>query len=89
MALLGWTPPSGKEILSLQEMTNDFDLKNVHVPNPVFDVTKMEWMNGKYIRALSDEQLSKRLQEFLIDHPAKEKIGPVVPLIKDRITKSI
>ncbi|MFA5932844.1 MAG: glutamate--tRNA ligase [Microgenomates group bacterium] len=85
MALLGWTPPSGKEILSLDEMIEEFDLKNVHIAPAVFDLTKLEWMNGEYIRKMSDMELTKRLQEFLVDHPAPEKIGPLVPLIKERI----
>ena len=87
MALLGWTPPSGKEILSLQEMISEFDLSDVNIANPIFDITKLEWMNGEYIRKLSNEELLKRLQDFLVDHPAKEKIAPAVPLIKDRIKK--
>lgn len=87
MALLGWTPPNGQEILSMDEMTQAFDLKDVHVSNPVFDITKLEWMNGEYIRKMSDDELVKRLQEFLVDHPSKDKIAPVVPLIKERIKK--
>lgn len=86
MALLGWTPPSGQEILSLEEMIKVFDLKDVHVSPAVFDITKLTWMNGEYIRKLSDEELTKKLQEYLVDHPAKEKIGPVVPLTQERIT---
>ena len=54
MAFLGWTPPSGKEILSLDEMIEEFDLEDVNLANPVFDITKLEWMNGEYIRKLSD-----------------------------------
>lgn len=87
MALLGWTPPSGKEILSLSEMISEFDLEDVNIANPVFDITKLEWMNGEYIREMLDEELTKRLQEFLVDHPAKEKLSPVVPLVKERIKK--
>ncbi|MDP3733384.1 MAG: glutamate--tRNA ligase, partial [Candidatus Daviesbacteria bacterium] len=87
MAFLGWTPPSGKEILTLTEMIEEFDLEDVNLANPVFDITKLEWMNGEYVRKLSDEELLKRLQDFLVDHPAKEKIAPAVPLIKDRIKK--
>lgn len=87
MALLGWTPPSGKEILSLEKMIDEFDLKDVHIAPAVFDLTKFEWMNGEYIRKMNDEDLIKRLQEFLVDHPAPEKIAPLVPLIKERIKK--
>lgn len=87
MVLLGWTPPEDKEIISLDEMIEAFDLKNVHLAPAVFDITKLEWMNGEYIRRMSNEQLSKRLQEYLVGRLAKEKIAPVVPLIKDRIKK--
>ena len=87
MVFLGWTPPSGKEMLTLDEMADEFDLKDVHVSNPVFDIVKLEWMNGEYIRKMSNEELTKRLQEFLVDHPSKDKIGLVVPLIKERIKK--
>lgn len=87
MALLGWRPPVDKEILSLQEMIKEFDIKDINLSSPIFDITKLDWMNGMYIRQLPDEELTKRLQEFLVDHPNKEKIAPVVPLIKERITK--
>lgn len=87
MALLGWTPKSGKEILTLQEMVKEFEFNDLNAANPVFDVRKLEWMNGEYIRKMPDEELTKRLQEFLVDHPNKEKISPLVPLIKERIKK--
>ncbi|MDO8577161.1 MAG: glutamate--tRNA ligase [Candidatus Daviesbacteria bacterium] len=87
MALLGWTPPKDKEVVTLKEMIKSFNLKDVHSTPAVFDITKLEWMNGEYIRKMSDEELTKRLQEFLVDHPAKEKIFPVVPLVKERIKK--
>lgn len=87
MALLGWTPFGDKELVSLDEMIQDFDLKNVHLAPAVFDIRKLEWMNGEYIRKMSDESLTVKLQEFLVDHPAKQKIAVVVSLIKDRIKK--
>ena len=87
MALLCWTPPSGKEILSVKEMIEEFDLKDVNTVSPIFDITKLDWMNGVYIRKISDEELTKRLQEYLVDHPDKNKIAPIFPLIKERIKK--
>lgn len=87
MAFLGWTPKTEKEILSIEEMIKEFDLEEVHIAPAVFDITKLDWMNGMYLRKMSDEELTKRLQEFLVDHPNKDKIGPVVPLIKERMTK--
>lgn len=87
MALLGWTPPSQKEILTMEEMIHEFDINDANVASPIFDFKKLEWMNGEYIRSLSDEELTYRLQEFLVDHPAKDRVGPIVPFIKDRIKK--
>lgn len=87
LVLLGWTPPSGKEILSLKEMINEFDLTDVNTSSAIFDIQKLDWLNGEYIRKMTDEELTQKLQEFLVDHPAKEKIATVVPLIKERIKK--
>lgn len=94
MVLLGWTPPSGKEILTLAEMVKEFDLKDVNSANPVFDITKLEWLNGEYLRKMPDLNLKNKIRDYLIDisggalkkeHPSEEEIGKVVPLIKDRI----
>lgn len=87
LALLGWTPPSGKEIISIKEMIAEFDLKDINAAPAVFNIHKLEWMNGEYIRSMSSDELTKRLQEFLVDHPSKDKIAPVVHLIKERIKK--
>lgn len=87
LALLGWSHPEGKEIFSIEDMTRVFDFKNFNSASAYFDETKLDWMNGEYIRRMSDEELTERLKQYLVDHPAKEKIAPIVPLIKERIKK--
>ncbi|TSC86305.1 MAG: Glutamate--tRNA ligase [Microgenomates group bacterium Gr01-1014_7] len=87
LALLGWTPPSGQEILSLEEMIEEFDLSDINTSSAIFDIRKLEWMNGEYIRNMQDEELEEKLDEFLVDHPAKGKIKPIIPLVKTRIKK--
>ena len=87
MALIGWTMPDEKEIMSLSEMEQTFDIKKMRLSGAAFDYNKLDWINGEYIRKMTDEELTKRLQDYLVDHPAKEKIAPVVPLIKERIKK--
>ncbi len=87
-----WNNPQGKEIYDLKELEKAVDIESPKIINitsqaPKFDTRKLEWMDGEYIRKMSDEELTKRLQEYLVDHPAKGKIGPVVPLIKERIKK--
>ncbi len=94
MAFLGWTPTSGKELLTLAEMVQEFDLADVNSANPIFDITKLEWMNGEYIRKTENSNLTTQIKDYLIgisggalkkEHPTEEEIGKVVPLIKDRI----
>ena len=62
MALIGWTPPNGREQISIQEMTEIFDLKEVNTANPIFDPEKLKWLNGAWIRNIKD--LPRRLTEF-------------------------
>ncbi len=50
LALLGWSHPEGKEILSLQELAAAFDLDRVHKAGAIFDRTKLDWFNGQYLR---------------------------------------
>ena len=91
LANIVWNHPEGREIFPIEEFGKALDLENNKFdikPNGVkFDLQKLEWMNGEYIRSLPDDELTKRLQDFLVDHPSYEKISPVVPLIKERIKK--
>jgi glutamyl-tRNA synthetase len=52
---LGWTPPSGKEILSLQDMVKEFDLADLHKSGAVFDMEKLRWYNRTYLRDMESE----------------------------------
>ncbi len=59
VAFLGWTPAdSTQEILSLQDMIDEFDLERVSLTPAVYDVQKLTWMNGQYIRAMDVETLA-------------------------------
>jgi len=64
MVLLGWNPGGDREILTLSEMIKLFDLKDINTNSPIFDIKKLEWMNGVYIRMLSDQDLKSRIDEF-------------------------
>jgi len=65
LALLGWTPPGGKEIVPLDEMVKSFELTAVSKSNAVFDSEKLAWMNSEYVRALAVEQLLPLVTEEL------------------------
>lgn len=52
VALLGWSPADNQEIFSLEELVKAFDYHHINKAPAVFDVTKLKWMNGEYIKAL-------------------------------------
>jgi len=65
LALLGWSYDDQHEIFSLAELVQHFKLENVNPAAAVFDFQKLAWMNGQYIRNLSADELSGRIQGFL------------------------
>ena len=77
MAFLGWNPGGDKEILSLDEMIQLFDLKDVNTASPIFDVKKLEWMNGVYIRNLSANEFKSRL--FAFDKTLESDLNTLAP----------
>ncbi len=62
LALLGWTHPEQKEIFDLKEMAEKFEFKNVNKAAPVFDLQKLEWMTGVYLRRMSVDKLVEELR---------------------------
>jgi glutamyl-tRNA synthetase len=69
LVLLGWTPPSGEEILPLEKIIEDFSLEAISKSAPIFNRKKLEWLNSHYLRKKDGNQLS----ELLI--PYVEKAG--------------
>jgi glutamyl-tRNA synthetase len=65
MALLGYSLPDGQEIFSFDEMVASFDWARVNTVGPVFDLDKLGWLNGHYVRELTEADLTDRLEPFL------------------------
>ena len=65
LALLGWTPPGQKEIITREEMAREFELTAVSKSNAVFDPEKLAWMNSEYLRHLPAERLLALAEEEL------------------------
>ena len=87
LCLLGWSHPKQKEIFDLDEFVDLFSIERVRKAGPVFDTDKLDWINGQYIRNLSDDELVKKLRGFIPEDTDKELIKQVVPLVKDRMNK--
>jgi glutamyl-tRNA synthetase len=65
LALLGWSPGDNRELLSRAELVASFALDGISGGNAVFDVDKLDWMNGQYIARLSDEALAAAVRPLL------------------------
>jgi nondiscriminating glutamyl-tRNA synthetase len=91
LILLGWTPPSGQETLSFQEMTEVFSLEDVSKSAPIFNRKKLEWLNSFYIREKDDGQLSEILIPYLqkagirTDDIDRQWLGHVTGILKENI----
>lgn len=66
IALLGWSHPEGKEIMSVDDMISGFDLNRVNPAGAVFDAVKLKWMNAQHLRALPNADLWKLVEPFLM-----------------------
>ena len=71
VALLGWSHANGKEVLNLDEMIAGFDLKRVNPAGAVFDAVKLKWMNAQHLRALSNIEIWKQIEPFLLKEKFK------------------
>ncbi len=56
--LLGWSHPESKDIFDLTEAANNFTLERVNITGAKFELSKLDWFNGQYLRALSEEDLA-------------------------------
>ncbi len=66
LALLGWSPGNNQEIIALAEMIEKFSLERVQSTGAIFNIKKMDWVNGEYIRAFSPETLKGLFIETLL-----------------------
>jgi len=91
LGLMGWTHPEEKEIFPLDEFIGLFDLKDIRAVGPIFDLTKLTWMNGEYIRALSIDELANVIKDYYANTEVsfasldEEKFKKIVVLAQSRI----
>jgi glutamyl-tRNA synthetase len=80
LALMGYSQPDGEEIFTFDDMVRDFDWHRVNTVGPVFDLDKLNWLNGHYVRELSVEDLAGRI----IDHLVRRAVLPSEPTQEQR-----
>ncbi|MCY3857798.1 MAG: glutamate--tRNA ligase [Gammaproteobacteria bacterium] len=81
LATMGWSMPDESEQFSYAQLTEKLDLTRISPRGPVFDVEKLDWLNGCYIRDLPDEELRTRFSSWAGNSANLEKI---VSMLKER-----
>mgnify|MGYP000644845294 CR=1 FL=1 len=65
VALLGWSPENNQEIFSLDELVKEFNYKNISKSPAVFDMVKLKWMNGEYIKAMDFDKFYEMAEPYI------------------------
>jgi glutamyl-tRNA synthetase len=92
LLLLGWSPGEDREILSLKQAQDLFELKDVNKTGAAFSLDKLNWINAYYIRNNSLNQLTQKIQSYLVKqkHPFADieynQLKEVVALFQTRLT---
>ena len=86
VALLGWSPENDNEIFSLEDLVKEFDYRRISKSPAVFDMVKLRWMNGEYIKAMDFDRFYALAEPYLrkvITKPLDLK--KIAAMVKTRI----
>jgi glutamyl-tRNA synthetase len=89
MVLLGWHPAVDREVVSREEMVQEFSMKRVQKAGAIFNPDKLEWLNAMYLKRLSPEQLAEQLKSFLPPQLFSNDafLMKALSLVRDRMKK--
>jgi glutamyl-tRNA synthetase len=82
LALMSYSMPEGREEFTLAEFVAAFELERISLGGPVFDLEKLTWLNGRYLRNLTSAEFIARLRGHLL---SDEYLAQVLPLCRERI----
>lgn len=86
VALLGWSPEDNREIFSLEELVKLFQYRNMSKSPAVFDVTKLKWMNGEYMKSMDFDVFFEMAEPYLKEVIKKDlDLQKIAHMVKTRI----
>ena len=86
VALLGWSPVDNREIFSLAELIKEFDYHNISKSPAVFDMTKLKWMNGEYMKAMEFDRFFEMAEPHIRKVITKDlDLEKIAAMVKTRI----
>ena len=86
VALLGWCPQDNREIFSLEELVKEFDYHHISKSPAVFDIQKLKWMNGEYLKAMDPDVFYEMAEPYLKQAIQKDlDLKKIAQMVKTRI----
>ena len=86
IALCGWSPEEEREIYSLEELVKVFDYHRINKSPSVFDLTKLKWMNGEYIKAMDFDAFYELAEPYIKQAISKDlDLKKIAEIVKSRI----
>ncbi len=86
IALLGWSPEDNREIFTLEELIKEFDYRRISKSPAVFDIVKLKWMNGEYLKAMEEEKFYELALPYLKETLKKSfDLQKIAAMVKTRI----
>ncbi len=84
LGMMGWTMPNGEEKFTLGDMIENFSFDRISLGGPVFDVKKLTWLNGLYLREQKPQELFEQLREVIL---SDDYLQEILPLVQERVEK--
>ncbi|MDP6944161.1 MAG: glutamate--tRNA ligase [Myxococcota bacterium] len=84
LARMGWSLPDEREKFTFEDMLEAFSFERMGVTGPTFNLEKLDWLNGLYLREMDDAELVARLQSWLL---GSDYLKTLAPLVRERITR--
>lgn len=85
LALLSWSPPEGREVLELEELVRLFDIGDLSASPAVFDRQRLDWLNGKHLRAMSKDGLVETARDFAPEWAQNPNFALMVESVLDNL----
>lgn len=86
VALLGWSSPNNTEIMSMADLIREFDYKHINKAPAVFDIVKLRWMNGEYLKSMEFDQYYELAKPYIKEVITKDlELTKIAALVKTRI----
>ncbi len=89
LALLGWSPKENRELFSLQELEQAFDIKRISNAPGCYDIKKLEWFNAQYVKKMDDEKYLNWIKKYLtldITNKTEEWVNKLLLTYKSHIS---